>query len=88
MRQVNGFKDLTQSVPEAASLRSTTHVEYLHSTDLPQHSPSSTMSLINLFNDSFFSEFDRMFDEAFDRHGGSQVQRQSTNNAPRVLRPR
>ena len=48
------------------------------------------MSLVNLFNDSFFSEFDRMFDEAFDRHtkGGSQVQRQSTNNAPRVLRPR
>ncbi|KAI0713072.1 HSP20-like chaperone [Cerioporus squamosus] len=51
------------------------------------------MSLVNFFNnDPFFSEFDRLFDEAFDRRtrggsgSGSQVQR--ANNAPRVLRPR
>ncbi|KAH9900696.1 HSP20-like chaperone [Cubamyces lactineus] len=49
------------------------------------------MSLSNFFNDPFFTEFDRLFDEAFDRRtGNNQLQRQSdhTNNAPRVLRPR
>ncbi len=49
------------------------------------------MSLINLFNDNFFSDFDRMFDDAFDRRtrgGAGEVQRPSDNNAPRVLRPR
>ncbi|TBU25115.1 HSP20-like chaperone [Dichomitus squalens] len=50
------------------------------------------MSLVNFFNnDPFFSEFDRLFDEAFARRtggGNTQVQRQSGNDAPRVLRPR
>ncbi|RPD58624.1 HSP20-like chaperone [Lentinus tigrinus ALCF2SS1-7] len=49
------------------------------------------MSLVNFFNnDPFFSEFDRMFDDAFDRRtrGGSGSQVQRANNAPRVLRPR
>ncbi|KAI0753783.1 HSP20-like chaperone [Fomes fomentarius] len=49
------------------------------------------MSLINLFNDNFFSDFDRMFDDAFDRRtrgGPGEVQRRSDSNAPRVLRPR
>ena len=50
-----------------------------------------TMSLVNFFNnDPFFSEFDRLFDEAFARRtGGNSVQRQeNSNSAPRVLRPR
>ena len=49
------------------------------------------MSLSSFFNDPFFTEFDRLFDEAFDRRtGNNQLQRQSdtANNAPRVLRPR
>ena len=50
------------------------------------------MSLVNFFNnDPFFSDFDRLFDEAFARRtgGNSQLQtQQSGNNAPRVLRPR
>ena len=50
------------------------------------------MSLISLLNDPFFSDFDRMFDEAFARRTGSQPQSvipQSTGNAaPRVLRPK
>ena len=49
------------------------------------------MSLVNFFNnDPFFSEFDRLFDEAFARRtGGNSVQRQENgNSAPRVLRPR
>lgn len=49
------------------------------------------MALFNVFNNEpFFSEFDRLFDEAFTRRtaGGSQVQRPSGNNAPRVLLPR
>ncbi|TBU23119.1 small heat shock protein [Dichomitus squalens] len=49
------------------------------------------MSLVNFFNnDPFFSEFDRLFDEAFARRtGGNAVQRQDNgNSAPRVLRPR
>ena len=49
------------------------------------------MALFNVFNNEpFFTEFDRLFDEAFARRtgGGSQVQRQSGNNAPRVLLPR
>ncbi|KAI0755772.1 hypothetical protein C8Q74DRAFT_1210811, partial [Fomes fomentarius] len=47
--------------------------------------------LINFFNDNIFSEFDRMFADAFDgrtRGGAGEVQRPSDNNAPRVLRPR
>ena len=55
--------------------------------------PLITMSLVSsLFNDSFFSDFDRMFDEAFALRTGSQPQSvvpQSTGNAaPRVLRPK
>ncbi|KAH9855583.1 HSP20-like chaperone [Lenzites betulinus] len=58
------------------------------------------MSLVNLFNDQFFSEpfseFDRLFDEAFARrtggatpNGNNQLQsQQHPNSAPRVLRPR
>ncbi|KAL1941500.1 hypothetical protein VTO73DRAFT_6939 [Trametes versicolor] len=56
------------------------------------------MALINLFNDSMFSEpfseFDRLFNEAFARRTGgtasnNQLQtQQPTNNVPRVLRPR
>ncbi|KAI0776566.1 HSP20-like chaperone [Trametes elegans] len=53
------------------------------------------MSLINVFSDPFFSEFDHLFDEAFARRtgGGNNNQLQSSqrgnvNNAPRVLRPR
>ncbi|KAI0328837.1 HSP20-like chaperone [Cubamyces sp. BRFM 1775] len=49
------------------------------------------MSLSNFFNEPFFTEFDRLFDEAFDRRtGNNQLQRQSdhANSAPRVLRPR
>ena len=55
------------------------------------------MSLVNFFNnDPFFSEFDRLFDEAFARRTGGtgsnqgQVQRQqdTQNQAPPVLRPR
>ena len=49
------------------------------------------MSLVNFFNnDPFFAEFDRMFDEAFDRRtrGGSDSQVRRANSAPRVLRPR
>ncbi|KAI0655787.1 HSP20-like chaperone [Cubamyces menziesii] len=49
------------------------------------------MSLSSFFNDPFFTEFGRLFDEAFDRRtGNNQLQRQSdtANNAPRVLRPR
>ena len=45
------------------------------------------MSLISLFNDPFFSDFDRMFDEAFARRTGSQPQ-SAGNAAPRVLRPK
>ena len=48
------------------------------------------MSLIStFFNDPLYSEFDRLFDEAFSRRtgteSGSQVARQ--NAAPRLLRP-
>ena len=50
------------------------------------------MSLISLFNNPFFSDFDHMFDEAFARRTGSQPQSvvpQSTGNAaPRILRPK
>ncbi|KAI1783582.1 HSP20-like chaperone [Ganoderma leucocontextum] len=50
------------------------------------------MSLFNVFNNEpFFSEFDRLFDEAFTRRtgGSSQVQHQAGNGAvPRVLLPR
>lgn len=56
------------------------------------------MALINLFNDSMFSEpfseFDRLFDEAFARRTGGSASnnqlhtQQPTNNVPRVLRPR
>ena len=52
----------------------------------------TTMSLVSLFNDSFFSDFDRMFDDAFARRtgGGPQVSQTPghSNSAPRVLRPR
>ncbi|KAI0827189.1 HSP20-like chaperone [Trametes gibbosa] len=58
------------------------------------------MSLVNFFNDQLFSdpfsEFDRLFDEAFARRtggaapgGNNQLQsQQHANTAPRVLRPR
>ncbi|KAI0674080.1 small heat shock protein [Trametes maxima] len=56
------------------------------------------MSLVNFFNDPFFSDtfsdFDRLFDEAFARRTGggagtnTQLQTQNANAAPRVLRPR
>ncbi|KAI0353338.1 HSP20-like chaperone [Trametes cingulata] len=57
------------------------------------------MALVNFFNDPFFSdpfsEFDRLFDEAFARRTGGvapnnnqQLQAQNANTAPRVLRPR
>ncbi|KAI0634915.1 HSP20-like chaperone [Trametes polyzona] len=60
------------------------------------------MALVNFFNDPFFSdpfsEFDRLFDEAFARrtggqqgsaNGNNQLQtQQHANAAPRVLRPR
>ncbi|KAI0365866.1 small heat shock protein [Pilatotrama ljubarskyi] len=52
------------------------------------------MSLVSFFNDPFFTEFDRLFDEAFDRRTGrgsnTQLQHHSenANTAPRVLRPR
>ncbi|KAI0368575.1 HSP20-like chaperone [Pilatotrama ljubarskyi] len=56
------------------------------------------MALVNFFNDPFFSdpfsEFDRLFDEAFARRTGAapnnnrQLQAQNGNSAPRVLRPR
>ncbi|KAI0646081.1 HSP20-like chaperone [Trametes meyenii] len=57
------------------------------------------MSLVNFFNDPFFSDtfsdFDRLFDEAFARRTGgggagtnTQLQTQNANTAPRVLRPR
>ena len=50
------------------------------------------MSLVNFFgNDPFFSEFDRLFDEAFTRRtagANTQVQRQLANTAPRALIPR
>ncbi|TBU24582.1 small heat shock protein [Dichomitus squalens] len=55
------------------------------------------MSLFNFFNNDPFSEFDRLFDEAFARrtngtgaNQGQAVQRQqdSQNQAPPVLRPR
>lgn len=46
------------------------------------------MSLVNFFtNDTFFPDFDRLFDDAFARRtsGPGQVQ---PHGAPRVLRPR
>nr|VWO99673.1 Putative secretion system protein [Ganoderma boninense] len=50
------------------------------------------MSLFTVFNNEpFFSEFDRLFDEAFARRtagANTQVQRQSANIAPRSLIPR
>ena len=51
------------------------------------------MSLISLLNDPFFSDFDRMFDEAFARRTGSYqpqsvVSQSAGNAAPRVLRPK
>ncbi|CDO73921.1 hypothetical protein BN946_scf185016.g78 [Trametes cinnabarina] len=57
------------------------------------------MSLVNFFNDPLFvdpfSDFDRLFDEAFARRTqagnagtNNQLQTQNTNAAPRVLRPR
>ncbi|KAH9926577.1 HSP20-like chaperone [Epithele typhae] len=47
------------------------------------------MSLFNLFNDSFFSDFDRMFDEAFARRTASPPAIKSSQAvAPSVLRPR
>ena len=54
------------------------------------HPHSTDMSLIStFFNDPLYSEFDRLFDEAFSRRtgteSGSQVARQ--NAAPRLLRP-
>ena len=50
------------------------------------------MSLFTFFNNEPFSDFDRLFDEAFARRtaaggNGTQVQRQG-NTAPRVLLPR
>ncbi|OSC98328.1 HSP20-like chaperone [Trametes coccinea BRFM310] len=47
------------------------------------------MSLVNLFSDPFYDEFDRLFDEAFSRRTGAsngQVARRD-NNAPRAFRP-
>ena len=49
------------------------------------------MSLFTFFNNEPFSDFDRLFDEAFARRTagtGTQVQRQQGNTAPHVLLPR